>query len=114
LVAYSGFLFKNNYLDGKELDEYGVYTVGEIYEFWRDGRANPRTCFRYYVTNDEYKGCSSYVINDGNHGIGKKILVYYSSKNPATIRFYFDIIFPDTTELGKVIDWDWETRSIRE
>ena len=112
LLAYIAFLYKTNYLDGKELEEHGVYTVGEIYDFWRDGRANPSTCYRYYVKGEKYESSGAYVINDGKHGIGRKILIFYSSKNPTINRFYFDITFPDTTELGNVIDWDWETRSI--
>lgn len=108
--------YQYNYhvLEENELDEFGKYTLGEIHDFKRVARGSPSTYYHYIVDDKKYYGTGNYVIKDGKYGVGQKILIYYSSRKPEIHRFYFYVTFPDSSELGKVIDWDWETGRVRQ
>lgn len=91
----------------------GAFTVGEVYDFWRDGRSNPVTCFEYYYQGVRYTGSSAVVINDGKKGKGNKYLIKFSTKKPkVNLSLGLRYNLPDSLELGTLIVYDFERKKI--
>jgi hypothetical protein len=88
----------HGYNYNKELEEYGIVTIGKITKF-KGAAKSPYLNFKFFVDGNSY-GSDSPRDNNGEK-IGQFFKVIYSSKNPKICRIYLDQPVIDTTLILK-------------
>ena len=95
-ISWILYSLYNGEIFDKEIEKYGIITVGKITKF---KGASSRTYLRYhyYVNNNSFGSDSPR--DEKGEKIGEFYKVIYSSKNPEKSRIYLDEKITDTTSI---------------
>ena len=95
-ISWIFYSLYNGEIFDKEIEKYGIITVGKITKFkGASSRANLR--YHYYVNNNSFGSDSPR--DEKGEKIGEFYKVIYSSKNPEKSRIYLDKKITDTTSI---------------
>jgi hypothetical protein len=98
LALWLSYNFYYGYNYNKELEEFGIVTIGKITKF-KGAAKSPYLNFKFFIDGNSY-GSDSPRDNNGEK-IGQFYKVIYSSKNPEICRIYLDEPVTDTISILK-------------
>ena len=102
-LTWISFVWKGKYYNPAQLKKYGAYTVAEITEYGKYGKAQPVTRYRYKVGEKIYETSRTGWLGlcpDKDYCIGAKFTLLYSIHNPSIHKLLLNNRLKDSLHIG--------------